>query len=533
MLKKLPHTYVIIFYIIIFAAVLTWIVPGGEYDRETILVNGSQKTIIVKGSYHQIPHKMQTWQIFSAMFKGFTGKSDIIVFIFMVGGAFMIITKTRAIDAGIHSFIEFTNKMKQKRLFRKIEVDNIIIATMMTIFSLFGAIFGMSEETIPFVMVIIPLSISMGYDSIVGVSLVFLAAGLGFAGALLNPFTIGIAQTIAGIEPMFSGIEYRFFSWVIINIAGISYVLQYAKKLRKDPKSSIVYEEDEYWRKLAKKQTESDKQESSQITWTVYGILSVALIIFSLLNFSSEFSIGNMEFKNIPVVPVISGLFILFGFFAIRKSSAFFILQLLFFSILFLIIGVMGYGWYVSEIATLFFALGILSGVSAGFSANDITKHFLDGAKDITSAALIVGFAAGIIEILQDGLIMDTILHEVSNSITGFGHVASITVMYLFQSMLNLFIPSGSGQAALTMPIMAPLSDLIGIPKQASVMAFQFGDGFTNMITPTSGVLIGVLGVAKIPYDKWFKFILPFMIIIIIVALLLLIPTVTLNLPGF
>jgi len=193
----------------------------------------------------------------------------------------------------------------------------------------------------------------------------------------------------------------------------------------------------------------------------------------------------------------------------------------------------MGYGWYIMKIATLFLAMGLLTGVAMNYNPNEITKHFLDGAKDIMSAALVVGLAGGIVIILQDGKIIDTILHSLAEGMKGFGKIASIGIMYVIQTIINIVIPSGSAKAAITMPIMAPFSDYINISRQATVVAFQFGDGFTNMITPTSGVLIGVLGVAKIPYDKWVKWITPFMIILIFLGFLLLIPTVTMDLNGF
>lgn len=193
----------------------------------------------------------------------------------------------------------------------------------------------------------------------------------------------------------------------------------------------------------------------------------------------------------------------------------------------------MGYGWYVMEIATLFFVMGLAAGIANNKSPNTITKLFLEGAKDIASAALIVGLAGGIIIVLQEGKIIDTILYSISQSMKTMGKVGSIGIMYMIQTFINVIIPSGSAKAALTMPIMAPFSDLIGISRQATVVAFQLGDGFTNMITPTSGVLIGVLGVAKIPYEKWVKWITPFMIILVILGFLLLIPTVTMQLSGF
>jgi uncharacterized ion transporter superfamily protein YfcC len=200
---------------------------------------------------------------------------------------------------------------------------------------------------------------------------------------------------------------------------------------------------------------------------------------------------------------------------------------------LFLIVGVMGYQWYIKEIATLFFAMGILSGFAMKYTPNEITKYFIEGVKDILSAALIVGLAGGIIIILKDGKVIDSILYNLSQSMSGFGKLASVSSMYVMQNLINLIIPSGSAKAILTIPILAPFSDLIGLSRQATVMAYQFGDGFTNMITPSSGVLIAVLGVARIPYQKWFKFIFPLIIILILLGFLLLIPTVMMDLNGF
>jgi uncharacterized ion transporter superfamily protein YfcC len=392
----------------------------------------------------------------------------------------------------------------------------------------------MSEETIAFIIIFVPLAISMGYDSIVGVSMCFVAAGLGFAGAVLNPFTIGIAQGIAGL-PLFSGLEYRLFCWLVLNFIGIAYILRYAKKIKKNPKSSPVYETDQYWRE---KDQADDVETIEKITnkgsWIVWGVLSLVMILFaighpsSLLKLSEE-SAGT----NLPLLPILAGSFILFGFLSLRKSSHAFILTLLLYTILFLIVGVMSYHWYVMRIATLFLVLGISSGVAMGYDGDKIVKLLIEGAKDIMSAALVVGLAGGIIIILQNGKIVDSILHSVADSMDGMGKIASVSMMYVIQTFINIFIPSGSAKAALTMPIMSQLSDLIEVSRQATVMAFQFGDGFTNMITPTSPVLLGVLGVAKIPYQKWFKWILPFMIILIVVGLLLLFPTVLMKLNGF
>lgn len=531
MLKKVPHTYVIIFGLIIFCAVLTWVIPGGEFKRETVIVNGIPREVIQNQSFQYVESDAQTWQIFSAFFDGFVNTANIIAFILMIGGAFWILNESKSVDIGIYSFLKFSKKWEKSKLLNKIGVNNIILTGIMFIFSLFGAVFGMSEETIAFTIIFVPLAISMGYDSIVGVSLCFVAAALGFAGAFLNPFTIGIAQGLSNL-PLFSGIEYRIFMWLVISSVGFVFILRYAAKIHKNPEKSPVYTEDQYWRNRNSETNMDFDFIVPRIAWISFGILSVALILFSVFYPLTDLKIGN-SYLHFPAVPVSTAIFMIAGIFSLRKTVHYYILSLLTFTIVFLIIGVMGYNWYVMEIATLFLALGVCSGIAAGMTANEITKLFIEGAKDILPAALVVGLAGGIIVILKDGKIIDTLLYYASQSMADLGKVGSISMMYLIQTFLNIFIPSGSGKAALTIPMMSQFSDLIGISRQATVVAFQLGDGFTNMITPTSGVLIGVLGIARIPYEKWFKWVVPFMIMLAVLGFLLLLPTVLMNLNGF
>jgi uncharacterized ion transporter superfamily protein YfcC len=526
---KFPHTYVIIFTLIVIAAALTWFFPGGDYTEKLTVKDGKEVKEMV---FHYTDSQPQTWQIFAALYKGFTRQAGIIVFILMIGGAFWIMNSTKALDAGIMSFIRFTRGLEHLRFFRAIGVDNVVIVLIMLMFSLFGAIFGMSEETIAFVIILVPLAISMGYDSIVGISMCYLGAHIGFAGAMLNPFTIGIAQGIAGL-PLFSGLEYRFFCWIIINIVGIGFVLLYARKIKKTPQRSPVYAVDAHWRERNAEQDDHIKFHTPSAAWISFGLTLLALVLFSVAYPVSEVKVGNAEPARFPAIPIATTLFAVTSILALRKTVHYYILNILLFTIIFLIIGVMGYGWYIMEIAALFFAMGISSGLSMGYGGNRQVSLFLDGARDIVSAALVVGLAGGIIVILEEGRVIDTILFRLASTLHQVGQIQAVSTMYVIQTIINLIIPSGSAKAALTMPIMAPFSDLIHLSRQATVMAFQFGDGFTNMITPTSGVLIGALGVARIPYDKWLKWVWPLILILFILGIILLIPTVTMKLNGF
>jgi len=528
---KIPHTFVIVFFIVVLAGVLTWIIPGGTFERETIVVNGIEREVVSPDSFHYTGSAPQTWQIFSAIFDGFVDKADIIVFILLIGGAFWIMNQTRSIDIGIYAFLRQTRSLEKNPMLRKLGVDNLIIVLLMLLFSIFGAVFGMSEETIAFTIIFVPLAVKMGYDSITGLCMCFVGAGLGFAGALLNPFTIGIAQGLSRL-PLFSGIEYRLFCWVVINVAGIAYVLWYARRIRNKPERSLVYEEDAHWREITGKEEEEEKLHTPRAAWVTFALLLAVQAIFAFLYPSSTLRIGLSE-VTLPVLPVLTGLFLITSVMALRKSVHFFILNLLFFTIAFLIAGVMGYNWYVMEIATLFFVMGIASGMAMNYGMNEMTRYFLEGVKDILPAAMIVGLAGGIIIILKNGQVIDTMLYGVAGMMSDWGRYATVSMMYVIQTGINLIMPSGSAKAALTMPIMSQFSDLIGISRQATVMAYQLGDGFTNMITPTSGVLMGVLGIARIPYAKWVKWVFPLMVILVVVGFLLLIPTVTMELNGF
>lgn len=536
-MKKIPHTFTIVFVLIILAAICTWIIPAGEFVRQAVSITNADgsvttKEVVQNGSFHFVEKAPQTWQIFSSLFNGFVDKADIIIFILMVGGAFWILNNSHAIDVGVMAFLRKVLKLNRFKLFQLIGVENIIISLIMIMFSLFGAVFGMSEETIAFVVIFVPLAISMGYDSIVGVCMCYVAAHVGFAGAMLNPFTIGIAQGIADL-PIFSGLEYRILCWLVLTTVGIAFVLWYANRVKRNPEKSPMYQLDEYWRQRAQEQQSTPVQyHSPKTAWIVYAIISVILIVCSFRMPVTTVAVGGGK-SSLVLLPILTALFIVLGFFMLRKSVHFFIIHILLFTICFLVVGVLGYGWYIMEISALFLAMGISAGVSDQQSADSIAKLFLAGCKDILSAALVVGLASGIIFILRDGRVIDTILYGLTRSLAETGEVASLGVMYTFQTLLNIIMPSGSAKAALTMPIMAQFADLINVSRQTTVLAFQFGDGFTNMITPTSGVLIACIGVAKIPYATWVKWSWKFILGLIILGFLLMLPTLFIQFPGF
>lgn len=497
---KVPNTYVIIFTVLLVCAVATWFVPGGE---------------------------PQTWQVFSALYEGFSQQAGIIAFVLIIGGAFWVVNSTKAVDNGIMKFIGRIRHLERYGLIRKLGVGNIVITLVMLLFGLFGAVFGMSEETIAFVAVVIPLARMLGYDDITGLCMVYLAAHVGFAGAMLNPFTIGIAQDMSGL-PLFSGIEYRIICWLVLMAVAIAFVLWYASTVRKPV---AVMSEDAV---LAEDKNDSDEKGSGLRAWVTFAVILVSLVLFSVFYGSGcTIKIGQGSFSAPWLMWVLTFMFAAVSVWTLVNSTKMFILNMLMFTIVFMVTGVMGYGWYLPEICALFMALAVASGFAADYSADDIAKEFIAGAKDIFSAALIIGFAAGIIVILKNGQVIDVMLNSMASALDGSGKVGALGTMYGIQTFINLFIPSASAKATVTMPIMAPFSDLIGVSRQATVLAFQFGDGFTNMITPCSGVLMAVLSVAKIPYEKWFRFIWKFILLLVIIGFLLLLPTVFLDLPGF
>ena len=448
---KVPGTYTIIFAMILLSALLTWFVPGGEY------VKGEEGTL----SYRDVESVPQLFGVFTALYHGFVKQSGIIIFILIVGGSFWLLNSTGAISVGIGRFIRSVGRYHK-----------VVLVAITLLFSLAGAIFGMSEETIPFVGIVVPLVVSMGYDAFLGMFIVYVAANVGFSSAFLNPFTVGIAQEMAEL-PLFSGMEYRLFCWAILTLLLILFVLFYAKSIYKAPQAAAEQQTFAAPQPTAAPQAPAEPQPCPQ-----------------------------------------------------RMSAAQkIILLILFATIVLLVVGVTLWGWYMAEISGLFLAMGIVSGIVAGYDSGRISSEMIAGAKDILSSALVVGLASGIIVILQEGRIIDSILNSLQAALNNAGGEWSLSAMYGIQALINTIIPSATAKAAITIPIMAPFSDMVGVSRQAMVLAFQFGDGFTNMITPTSGVLIASLSMARITYSEWVRKIWRPVLALMVIGLLLLLGT--------
>lgn len=483
---QMPHTYIIIFGVIVFAAILTMFIPLGRYETREIsyMQNGAEKTrtVLDPDSFEYVldengnkitkvaplfgTEDFGGQGILNFVFEGMTvgDKSGtavgIIAFILVVGGAFGIVLRTGAVESGIMRVIALTKGR-----------EILLVPILIVLFSLGGAVFGMGEEAIPFVMILVPMFIAMGYDAVVGIMCSYVATQIGFGTSWQNPFSLAVAQGVAGI-PVMSGAWFRIPMWIFFTTLTIVFTMRYASKIKKNPQSSVAYESDEAYRKEFK---------NSGTTMP-------------------EFNLGHKL-----------------------------VILTIFACMAWVIWGVIAEGYYIPEIASQFFVMGLVSGIIGivfhlnDMHLNDIAKSFDKGAADLLGAAMCVGMAQGIIIILggtsaTDGTVLNTILHAIGDGMKNFPPVISAWLMYVFQSVFNFFVVSGSGQAALTMPIMAPLADIVGIQRQVAVVAFQLGDAFTNFIVPTSGCLLGALAAAKLDWGKWAKFQIKFQAILVVCA---------------
>lgn len=435
---RVPHTLVLLFSMVVLAWVATLFLPAGEFDR--VEVDGHLQ--VEADSFHRLEdaERLSPLAILTAVPKGLGAAHEIIFFVFLVGGAFAVLRETGAVDAGLGLLLD-----------RLGGYPGLLIFFSMAVFAFGSATFGMAEEFIPFVPVLVALCLGLGFDRMTAVGTLCVGYGVGYGAALINPFTVLIAQDIAGLEPG-SGLWFRAVLLPVFFVVGFLHVRSYARKVGRDRGESLV----------------SDVPlDSSLIPPTEYPAMTGR-------------HWGVLAF-------VLAGLAVL-------------------------IVGLMRWGWYLVEMGAFFLGLTILLAVVARLHPDRTAKSFCAGAAELTTTALLIGFARAIQVVLDEGRVVDTIVHGIAQPLQQLPAALSAVGMLVVQSLTNFFIPSGSGQAFVTMPIMAPLADLVEVSRQTAVLAYQFGDGFTNILVPTNAVLIGILAMAGIPYDRWLRFIVPFML---------------------
>jgi uncharacterized ion transporter superfamily protein YfcC len=434
---RAPNVFVLILGILLAVGAATWVVPGGEFDRVTRQLPTGERKVVDPASFREVTAEQQgPWQLLKAPIRGFEAAAEIIGFILLVGGAFGVLGKTGAIPAFLAWFT-----IRIGKRFRL-----LVIPILMAIFSLGGALFGMSEEVIVFVPLTVPLAVALGYDTITGVAIPFLGSQVGFATAFVNPFTLGIAKGIAE-QPLEAGRDYRIGCWAALTCLAIVLVMWHAHRVGRDPTRSLTPKLDEHWRGRL-----SDTEQTPRLA-----LRHVAVLV---------------------------------GFSA---------------SMVVLALGALRWDWYITELSGLFLGMALVCGAVAGIGANATADGFIEGAKDLAAAALLVAFSRAILIVAEDGRIIDTMLHSLAGSLEGVGPTVTAELMYGAHTVINFFVPSGSGQAALTMPVMTPLSDLVGVDRETAILSFQLGDGLTNLIIPTSAVLIAILSMARLELSIWLR----------------------------
>ena len=456
-----PNTYVIIIMMMIVAVLLTWIIPSGEFERVKDEV--SKQSIIIPGTFKYIENNpISLFKIPVYIMKGLAKASDIVFLVIIVGGAFNII-----IETGM--FQSFAGRLT--KIFSNKEV--LIIPAFSTIFALACTTMGVNTF-IGFAPIAVIIARSIGYDAIVGVSMVALGGAIGFSTGTFNPFTTGVAQSLAGL-PIFSGLGYRFVCLVVFLIVTNIYIIWYAKKIKANPESSVVYEMEQENKKIEVSEKQHDKIEGRH-----YLVLLIVIACFVLLVYGSQ-----------------------------------------------------NWKWKLQENAAMFIWMGVLSGFAYGFGPSKIAEEFTKGAKKLVYGALMIGMANGISLILTDGKILDTTVQYLGGLLVTLPSYLQAAGMFLMQLLINGLITSGSGQAAATMPIMLPVADIIGITKQTTVLAFNFGDGLSNYILPTSSALMGFIAMVGISYSNWMKFMWKLFLIWIVVGAILVIVANSINYGPF
>lgn len=455
----MPHVLTLIFFLIVFVAILTWILPSGEFERTMMETSTGERSVAVAGTYHAVEKTLEDGtslhqglaEILMAPGKGIQQMAEVLAFVFIIGGVFQIMAKTNALNMGIQKIVK---KLGKKEI--------LIIPILMILFGLGGSTFGMSDELVPFYLLIMPIMFAMGYDSMTTFMTVCLAATVGYAASTVNPFSVLIAQGVVGIQGN-PQLVFRMIQWVIMMAVVISFVTWRALRIKKNPEKSITYQDD-----ILKKESMTAKVDFDQ-TMTLR--------------------------QKLVLLTFVIGMIVV-------------------------VVGLVKYGWYMNELSMCFMAMGILMGIFGGMNEKEIAEEFVSGVKDITFAAMVIGFCSGIMVVAQDGMIIDTILNALSNLVANANNAMFAAVLYIVQSVLSLLVPSSSGLAALSMPILAPLCDLHGVNPEAAVTALQYGNQLTNLMSPVAGTTVAGLAVCRISFGQWWKTIWKVFLILVVLAII-------------
>ncbi|PSU34860.1 YfcC family protein [Photobacterium lutimaris] len=457
---KFPSAYTILMLLTVFMALLTWMIPAGQYQMELNETLG--KLVPVVGSYQTVEANPQgIIDILMAPIQGFYDPSDYVaravdvaLFVLVIGGFLAVVTETGAIDAGIAGTM--------KRLAGR---EKWMIPILMGLFALGGTVYGMAEETIPFYALLIPVMIAAGYDSIVGVAIIMVGAGIGCLGSTINPFATVIASNAAEISFM-EGFALRAVILILGWLLCVFYVMRYAERVKQDPSRSIVaHQHDDNLNHFL----HGKQKTTPELTNTRKAVLAIFALTFVVMMW-----------------------------------------------------GVSVAGWWMAELSALFIGSSILVGFVGRLSEVEITDSFVNGARDLLGVALIIAIARGLVVVMDNGNITHTILNYAEGLLGGLNEIAFINAIYWVEAVLCLVVPSSSGLAVLSMPVLAPLADFAGVSRELVVTAFQSASGLPNLVTPTSGVVMGGLAIGRVAYSSWLRFIGPLIGILTVMIMLLL-----------
>jgi uncharacterized ion transporter superfamily protein YfcC len=451
--KKLrePHAFSIIFILLIVAAIFTWVLPAGQYDR--VLDEATGRMIAVAGSYHGVePNPTGLWHFFELILTGFEKAAITMICLLVVGGTFGLVNQSGAIDSFIAKVI---SRFKGKSY----DIWSLIV--VYAFFYILAATIGIGEQAMVFMPIFLIMSISLGYDAVVATAIMTFGLSFGYTGALTCPYSVILGQSIAGL-PIGSAMWFRACISPLIFAVGAWWIYRYAKRIKKDPSKSLV---------------------------------------------------ADMDYSNIVVIKDPDTVEIS----KVQKR----VLYVFGAAFLFMIFAIIKWSFNLAQLASMYLIVAIFVGFARKLKPGQIADGFIEGAKTLLFAALLVGLARGIQTILEDGMVQDTVINALVQPLQYLPRVLLAPAMVLIQTIINMIIPSQSAMAMVTMPIMAPLADLIGIQRQVAVLAYQFGDGITNLILPTWAILMIGLGFTKVPFSRWFKFALPICVIMTVICLFL------------